>query len=107
MTSVKVQKCGPAFRIAIKSVSEEAETESQQEQGRWIGHQRSGGRVLNADGSIGDGFRAGTGDPGPDCPWAKPLSVAAPRAGRLGNVHARLSQERVPAAAHDRGSFGA
>ena len=73
MTSVKVQKCGPAFRIATKSVSEEAETESQQEQGRWVGHQRSGGRVLKADGSIGDGFRAGTGDPGPDCPWAKPL----------------------------------
>ena len=53
--------------------SEEGETESHQEHGRWLGHQRSGGRVLKADGSIGDGSRAGTGDPDSDCPWATPL----------------------------------
>ena len=29
--------------------------------------------MLKADGSIGDGFRAGTGGPEPDCPWATPL----------------------------------
>ena len=73
VTSVKKQNTVRRVGLKQVSVSEEAERESQQEQGRWPGHQRSGGRVLKADGSIGDGFRAGTGGPEPDCPWATPL----------------------------------
>ena len=72
-------------------VSEEADTERQQEQGRWFGQQRPGGRVLKADGSIGDGFRAGTGGPEPDCPWATPLERSCSPGGTVGEC-ARQAQ---------------